>query len=161
MPHTHTHTHHTISSHASPPDPLARTQRPESDAVDHVLHVQPDRRRGDVRALLMLLNPSTEALPALQRPLPLYYSGVVGATCVSAHADPSDSSDANATWTRECTLDVLGRCALERVLVPPAAVVYYVFRDVSHCARITSGTLTRQGVTEGRGPPFSPFRILP
>ena len=89
----------------------------------HPHYIRYIRYTGGDRAILVLLNPSREPLPALQHAIPLYYSGLVGSACVRAFDDPSDEDgNVSVAWTHECPLDLLGRCTLAERLVPPESV---------------------------------------
>ena len=92
---------------------------------------------GAERAILVLVNHAREPLPALQRPIPLYYSGLEGSVCVSAFGDPSDElgdGNTSALWTRACSLDLMGRCTLPERIVAPASAEYFTFREGNGCS---------------------------
>lgn len=113
--------------------------RPDADAVDHILHVQPSAARGDERALLLLLNPADAPRPALRRPVPLRYANLrSGAACVAGHlatgGDDMGVSGASRA-PRLLPVDAQGAVRLPELEVPARTAVYYVFSEADHCAR--------------------------
>ena len=113
--------------------------RPDADAVDHILHVQPSAARGDERALLLLLNPADAPRRALQRPVPLRYANLrSAATCAAEYlatgGDDIGRSGA-ALAPRLLQLDSQGAVWLPELEVPAQTAVYFVFREADHCAQ--------------------------
>ena len=112
--------------------------RPDADAVDHILHVQPSAARGDERALLLLLNPAGRHARAATAGAARYANLRSGAACVAGHlatgGDDMGVSGASRA-PRLLPVDAQGAVRLPELEVPARTAVYYVFSEADHCAR--------------------------